>query len=70
MNKAFWASGSVNVPGGPQTPDQGGVVIDNNVTPGCESPNVNCFPYKWKTYAEFLEDAGITWQVVCCTFTE
>ncbi|KIJ53617.1 hypothetical protein M422DRAFT_241856 [Sphaerobolus stellatus SS14] len=56
------ASGSVNVPEGPQNLSQGGVVIDNNVTPGCEAPNLNCFPYAWKTYAEFLEDAGIFWQ--------
>ncbi|KIJ38386.1 hypothetical protein M422DRAFT_781472 [Sphaerobolus stellatus SS14] len=42
---------------------QGGVVIDNNVTPGCEGTNLNCYPYAWKTYAEFLEDGGISWQV-------
>lgn len=52
------------MPGGPQNLSQGGVVIDNNVTPGCESPNLDCFPYAWKTYAEFLEDAGVSWQVV------
>ena len=40
-------------------------MIDNNVTPGCEGPHLNCFPYKWKTYAEFMEEAGVTWQVVC-----
>ncbi|GJJ10990.1 hypothetical protein Clacol_005219 [Clathrus columnatus] len=62
-NRAFWASGSVNVPGGPQTPDQGGVVLDNNVTPGCEGTNLDCFPYFWPTYAEFLEKAGVSWQV-------
>ncbi|KIJ53598.1 hypothetical protein M422DRAFT_241835 [Sphaerobolus stellatus SS14] len=62
-NRVFWATGSVNVPGGPQNLSQGGVVIDNNVTPGCESPDINCYPYAWKTYAEFLEDAGISWQV-------
>jgi len=27
-------TGSVNCPGGPQTPDQGGAVLDNNGTPG------------------------------------
>jgi hypothetical protein len=62
---AFWASGSVNVPGGPQTLDEGGVTIDNNETPGCEAPNINCYPLKWKTYPEFMEDANVTWQVVC-----
>jgi hypothetical protein len=61
---AFWASGSINVPGGPQNLDQGGVMIDNNGIPGCEAPNLDCFPLKWKTYAEFMEDANVTWQVV------
>ena len=32
-------SGSVNCPGGPQTPDQGGVVLDNNGSPGQQCPN-------------------------------
>jgi len=62
-NRAFWASGSVNVPGGPQNLSQGGVVLDNNVTPGCEGPDLDCFPYMWKTYADFMEEAGVTWQV-------
>ena len=61
---AFWASGSVNVPGGPQNPDQGGTAIDNNETPGCEGPDISCYPYNWKTFAEFLEDAGVSWQLV------
>lgn len=65
MPTAFWASGSVNVPGGPQTLDQGGVTIDNNETPGCEAPNLDCFPLKWKTLAENMEEAGVSWQVVC-----
>ncbi|GJJ06186.1 hypothetical protein Clacol_000375 [Clathrus columnatus] len=55
--------GSINVPGGPQELDQGGVTIDNNETPGCEAPNLDCYPLKWKTFPEFLEDAGVTWQV-------
>ncbi|GJJ06185.1 hypothetical protein Clacol_000374 [Clathrus columnatus] len=62
-NRAFWISGSVNVPGGPQQLDQGGVTIDNNETPGCEAPNLDCFPLEWKTVPEFLEEAGVTWQV-------
>lgn len=33
-NQATLVSGSVNVPGGPQTPDQGGVYLDNNESPG------------------------------------
>jgi phospholipase C len=61
---AFWGSGSINVPGGPQTLDQGGVTVDNNENPGCDSPNVSCFPLKWKTVPEFLEEANVSWQVV------
>lgn len=33
-NRVTLVSGSVNVPGSPQRPDQGGVYIDNNETPG------------------------------------
>ncbi|TVY91411.1 Phospholipase C [Lachnellula willkommii] len=33
-NRVTWMTGSVNCPGGPQTPDQGGAVLDNNGTPG------------------------------------
>ncbi|PYH92530.1 non-hemolytic phospholipase C precursor [Aspergillus ellipticus CBS 707.79] len=62
-NRVTLASGSVNVPGGPQSPDQGGVYIDNNVTPGCDSYNINCYPLKWKTIYEIYEEAGVSWQV-------
>ncbi|OOF95290.1 hypothetical protein ASPCADRAFT_5820 [Aspergillus carbonarius ITEM 5010] len=62
-NRVTLVSGSVNVPGGPQNPDQGGVYIDNNVTPGCDSYNINCYPLKWKTIFEVYEDAGVSWQV-------
>lgn len=30
---------------------------------GCEKPNVNCYPLKWKTVFEYYEEAGISWQV-------
>jgi phospholipase C len=33
-NRVMWMSGSINTPGGPQNPDQGGAVLDNNGTPG------------------------------------
>lgn len=60
----MWASGSINVPGSPQKPNQGGnPYIDNNETPGCEEGGINCYPLKWKTAGEFYEDAGTTWQV-------
>ncbi|UKZ57531.1 hypothetical protein TrVGV298_011389 [Trichoderma virens] len=63
-NRVTWLSGSVNAPGGPQSPDQGGnPYIDNNITPGCETGGFNCYPLKWKTVGEYYEDAGVTWQV-------
>ncbi|KAF3912765.1 hypothetical protein ABW20_dc0105965 [Dactylellina cionopaga] len=62
-NRISWASGSINAPGGPQTPDLGGMMIDNHETPGCEGANLNCWPLKWKTAAEYWQDAGVTWQV-------
>ncbi|GJN81972.1 hypothetical protein PLIIFM63780_005508 [Purpureocillium lilacinum] len=62
-NRVVWSSGSINVPGSPQRPDQGGnPYIDNNETPGCEN-GINCYPLKWKTAAEYYEDAGVSWQV-------
>jgi phospholipase C len=63
-NRAQWASGSINVPGGPQSPDQGGnPYIDNNETPGCEPGGINCYPLKWETTGEYLEKAGVSWSV-------
>lgn len=63
-NRVTWLSGSINAPGGPQTPSEGGnPYIDNNITPGCEAGGFNCYPLKWKTVGEFYEDAGTSWQV-------
>lgn len=31
-NRVTWISGSINAPGSPQTPSEGGIVIDNNVS--------------------------------------
>lgn len=63
-NRIIWMSGSVNIPGSPTNPDgKGGMILDNNASPGCESPGVNCFPFVWKTFPEYLEDAGVSWQV-------
>lgn len=41
--------------------------VDNYESPGCEyasdgTPH-SCYPLKWKTVAEYLQDANITWQV-------
>ncbi|KAJ3479849.1 hypothetical protein NLG97_g8216 [Lecanicillium saksenae] len=63
-NRIMWMSGSINIPGSPTNPDgEGGLIVDNAATPGCEQPKINCFPFVWKTWPEYLEDAGISWQV-------
>ncbi|KAJ5933635.1 hypothetical protein N7454_005964 [Penicillium verhagenii] len=62
-NRVTLVSGSINVPGGPQSPDQGGPYLDNNETPGCEDNDINCYPLKWKTIYEIYEEAGVSWQV-------
>ena len=63
-NRVTWASGSINVPGSPQTPSQGGnPYIDNNETPGCESGGFNCYPLSWKTAAEYYQAANVSWSI-------
>ncbi|KKK21924.1 hypothetical protein P175DRAFT_0127130 [Aspergillus ochraceoroseus IBT 24754] len=62
-NRVTLVSGSVNVPGGPQSADQGGPYLDNNETPGCEDNDISCYPIKWKTIYEIYEEAGVSWQV-------
>lgn len=62
-NRVSWVSGSINTPGSPQSQDEGGMTIDNNETPGCEGPGLNCYPLKWKTAPEIYQDAGVSWQV-------
>ncbi|ETI23478.1 hypothetical protein G647_05280 [Cladophialophora carrionii CBS 160.54] len=62
-NRVTWVSGTINVPGSPQTANQGGVYIDNNEVPGCEMPGVNCYPLSWTTTPEIYQQAGVTWQV-------
>ncbi|KAL2368122.1 hypothetical protein RJZ57_007499 [Blastomyces gilchristii] len=62
-NRVTLVSGSINAPGSPQSPDEGGVYIDNTETPGCEAPNLNCYPLKWKTIFDIYETAGVSWQV-------
>lgn len=37
--------------------------IDNNETPGCEGTHLNCYPLKWKTTPEYLQDLNVSWQV-------
>lgn len=62
-NRVSWISGSINAPGSPQSPDEGGMYIDNNETPGCEGTNLNCYPLKWETTPEIYEKAGVSWQL-------
>jgi phospholipase C len=62
-NRVSWISGSINAPGSPQGPNQGGIAIDNNVTPGCEGPNLNCYPLEWQTIPELYLQKGVSWQV-------
>lgn len=57
-------SGTVNNPGTPTNPDgEGKMILDNNASPGCERPHLNCYPFTWKTLAEYWTDAGVSWQV-------
>lgn len=46
-----------------QAANEGGMTIDNNETPGCEGPNLNCYPLKWTTIPELYEAAGVSWQL-------
>jgi phospholipase C len=48
-NRMYWMTGTID-PGGAG----GGPIIDNTAPPG---------GYKWKTYAERLEEKGISWKV-------
>ncbi|KAJ5259435.1 phosphoesterase family-domain-containing protein [Penicillium angulare] len=62
-NRVTLVSGSINVPGSPQKKTQGGVYIDNNEVPGCDSNGINCYPLNWKTIYEYYEEAGVSWQL-------
>lgn len=37
-NRVTHVTGSINTPGSPQNPDEGGAVLDNNETPGSVYP--------------------------------
>ncbi|KAE8443036.1 hypothetical protein EG329_002430 [Mollisiaceae sp. DMI_Dod_QoI] len=63
-NRVTWASGSINVPGSPQTKSEGGYpYIDNNETPGCEANGFNCYPLTWETAAEIYQGQGVSWSI-------
>jgi phospholipase C len=63
-NRVSWVSGSINVPGSPQTADEGGYpYIDNNETPGCDDLGINCYPLSWATTGDMFQQNNVTWQV-------
>ncbi|KAK5689583.1 hypothetical protein LTR97_012756 [Elasticomyces elasticus] len=64
-NRIVWMSGTVNNPGTPNNPDgnNGGMILDNTASPGCEKPHFNCFPFTWKTVPEYWQAANVSWQV-------
>lgn len=69
-NRVAFFSGTINPPHGSNVPgsnkDMGGPVLDNRQAEGCDyfaGGPVSCLPYKWKTVPEYLQDAGISWQV-------
>ncbi|KAH8809442.1 putative non-hemolytic phospholipase C precursor [Xylogone sp. PMI_703] len=66
-NRCMWFSASVNVPGSPSNlHGDGGAMLDNTASPGCdiETPvKANCYPFTWKTFPEYLQEAGISWRV-------
>ena len=65
-NRINWMSGTINQPGSPNNPDgqsEGGMILDNTASPGCEQPKFNCFPFTWKTVPEYLQAANVTWRV-------
>ncbi|KAH8699073.1 putative non-hemolytic phospholipase C precursor [Talaromyces proteolyticus] len=66
-NRVTWVSGTINAPGSPTNPNgTGGVYIDNNETPGCETGadgDYSCYPLTWQTTFEVYESIGVTWQV-------
>lgn len=63
-NRIVWMSATVNNPGTPNNPDgEGGMMLDNSATPGCEKPHLNCYPLTWRTNAEYYQAANVSWQV-------
>ncbi|KAK9487019.1 phosphoesterase family-domain-containing protein [Lipomyces starkeyi] len=67
-NRVTWVSGTINIngsyPGNPEV--NGGPYIENYETPGCETNGditYACYPLKWKTVGEYLEEQGISWFV-------
>lgn len=67
-NRVTWVSGTINIDGSEgDVEENGGRFIENYETDGCEIGPTGikyaCYPLKWKTVPEYLEEAGISWFV-------
>ncbi|CDS02082.1 hypothetical protein, partial [Sporisorium scitamineum] len=64
-NRISWLAGTIGIDQAKR--NLGGPAIDNAETPGCETASdgssYSCYPYKWKTLPDYLQQAGISWQV-------
>ncbi|KAK3670244.1 hypothetical protein LTR78_009899 [Recurvomyces mirabilis] len=57
-NRIAWMASTPNNLDG-----NGGMILDNSATPGCEKPHLNCYPFTWKTVPEYWQAANVSWQV-------
>ena len=69
-NRVTWWTGTINAPGsetGGDGHNLGGPTYDNHFLPGCsrtaEGGPMSCTPMRWKTVPEYMQEAGISWQV-------
>ena len=64
-NRAIWLTGTMNPNGDPR--EVGGPFVENSNAPHCGKSDrgdpINCMPLRWKTVPEYLDEAGISWQV-------
>ncbi|RFU30264.1 hypothetical protein B7463_g6077, partial [Scytalidium lignicola] len=60
-NRWYWQSGSIGVPGGPQPPNSGGIVLDDQQANQCSAPGLDCVPLHWPAYAQIMDEAGVDW---------
>ncbi|SJX66674.1 related to Phospholipase C [Sporisorium reilianum f. sp. reilianum] len=64
-NRISWLAGTVGIDEAKR--NLGGPAIDNAETAGCETASdgssYSCYPYRWRTLPEYLEQVGISWQV-------
>ncbi|KAG0647116.1 Phosphatidylcholine-hydrolyzing phospholipase C [Hyphodiscus hymeniophilus] len=60
-NRWYWQSGSIGVPGGPQAPNSGGIILDDQQANLCSGPDLDCVPLHWSAYAQIMDEAGVDW---------